>query len=306
MLSVNAGAQRVQAAAPKQDGCVQRWREGASRWVSSQKSLFPHKKACFQKKLFPPKKARSQKKLVPKKACFQKKSPQSLSEHLQTSCELLLFAFCKAARLKINEEFRKNRSETSEENIQQVNSVFFSVFLLVPFVQMNDWIYYLLVQMIKLGSDVETVLRESVVQMEHVGEGRLCMFMSLIGDSKHLLKITKVMNFLILMKCCFFWFLISTVLRPRESLLLENVPYCDEPRKKSWRSYKMTSGIKKKTQVYLYSVTSTWNVKDQHLHVHVDVKINWNKLISPKHGTLEYKHLLLPMDLMHDIFFYQM
>ncbi|GAA6231595.1 complex III assembly factor LYRM7 [Lates japonicus] len=74
-----------------------------------------------------------------------------------------------AARLKINEEFRKNKNEMSEENIQK---------------------------MIKMGSDVETVLRKSVVQMEHVGEKTL-------------------------------------LLRPRESLLLENVPYCDQPRKKS-------------------------------------------------------------------------
>ncbi|XP_028278452.1 complex III assembly factor LYRM7 [Parambassis ranga] len=74
-----------------------------------------------------------------------------------------------AARLKINEEFRKNINETSEENIQK---------------------------MIKMGSDVETILRQSVVQMEHVGEERL-------------------------------------LLRTRESLFLENVPYCDQPRKKS-------------------------------------------------------------------------
>ncbi|XP_071336281.1 complex III assembly factor LYRM7 [Trachinotus anak] len=74
-----------------------------------------------------------------------------------------------AAKLKINEEFRKNKNETSDENIKK---------------------------MIKMGSDVEAVLRETVVQMEHVGEGKL-------------------------------------LLRPRESLLLENVPYCDQPRKKS-------------------------------------------------------------------------
>lgn len=74
-----------------------------------------------------------------------------------------------AARLKINEEFRKNRNETSEENIQK---------------------------MLKMGSDVEVVLRESVLQMEHVGNN-------------------------------------SLLLRPRENLLLENVPYCDQPRKKS-------------------------------------------------------------------------
>ncbi|XP_041866322.1 complex III assembly factor LYRM7 [Melanotaenia boesemani] len=74
-----------------------------------------------------------------------------------------------AARVKINEEFRKNKDETSEENIQK---------------------------MIKMGSDVETVLRQAVLQMEHVEENKL-------------------------------------LLRPRESLLLENVPYCDEPRKKT-------------------------------------------------------------------------
>uniref|UniRef100_A0A8C6SMB5 LYR motif containing 7 n=1 Tax=Neogobius melanostomus TaxID=47308 RepID=A0A8C6SMB5_9GOBI len=74
-----------------------------------------------------------------------------------------------AARLKINEEFRKNKMETSEENIQK---------------------------MIKMSLDVEIVLRKAVVQMEHVSNDKL-------------------------------------VLRPRESLLLENVPYCDHPQKKS-------------------------------------------------------------------------
>ncbi|KAM8858699.1 complex III assembly factor LYRM7 [Spinachia spinachia] len=74
-----------------------------------------------------------------------------------------------AARIKINEEFRRNKDERSEENIAK---------------------------MIKMGSDVEAVLRETVMQMEHVGDKKL-------------------------------------LLRPRESLLLENVPYCDEPRRKS-------------------------------------------------------------------------
>ncbi|XP_005804220.1 complex III assembly factor LYRM7 [Xiphophorus maculatus] len=74
-----------------------------------------------------------------------------------------------AAKLKINEEFKKNKNETSEENIEK---------------------------MIKMGSDVEAVLRETVLQVEHVAENKL-------------------------------------LLRPREGLLLENVPYCDEPRKKS-------------------------------------------------------------------------
>lgn len=34
----------------------------------------------------------------------------------------------------------------------------------------------------------------------------------------------------------YFFSLEHTVLRPRESLLLENVPYCDQPRKKSWQT----------------------------------------------------------------------
>ncbi|XP_059214786.1 complex III assembly factor LYRM7 [Centropristis striata] len=74
-----------------------------------------------------------------------------------------------AARLKINEEFRKNKNETSDVNIKK---------------------------MIKMGTDVEVVLRQGVIQMEHVGDKTL-------------------------------------LLRPREDLLLENVPYCDQPRKKS-------------------------------------------------------------------------
>ncbi|KAI1905159.1 hypothetical protein AGOR_G00013270 [Albula goreensis] len=74
-----------------------------------------------------------------------------------------------AARQKINEEFRKNKGETSEEKINQ---------------------------MIKMASDVEVVLRQSVIQGVHVGDKKI-------------------------------------VLRPREDLLLENVPYCDNPRKKA-------------------------------------------------------------------------
>ncbi|KAG7322232.1 hypothetical protein KOW79_013578 [Hemibagrus wyckioides] len=74
-----------------------------------------------------------------------------------------------AARLKINEEFKKNKNEASEENIQQ---------------------------MIKMSKAVETILQENILQVEHVGENKL-------------------------------------VLRPRESLLLENVPYSDTPGKKT-------------------------------------------------------------------------
>ncbi|XP_039533631.1 complex III assembly factor LYRM7 [Pimephales promelas] len=74
-----------------------------------------------------------------------------------------------AARLKINEEFKRNKNEASEENIKE---------------------------MLKMARSVETILRESVVQVEHVTENRV-------------------------------------LLRPRESLLLENVPYSDSPRKKT-------------------------------------------------------------------------
>ncbi|XP_015236801.1 PREDICTED: complex III assembly factor LYRM7-like [Cyprinodon variegatus] len=49
-------------------------------------------------------------------------------------------------------------------------------------------------KMIKMGSDVEAVLREEVLQVEQVEENKLLL---------------------------------------RDGLLLENVPYCDEPRKKS-------------------------------------------------------------------------
>ncbi|KAL0963191.1 hypothetical protein UPYG_G00350910 [Umbra pygmaea] len=72
-----------------------------------------------------------------------------------------------AARLKINEEFRKNRNETSEGNI---------------------------IEMIKMAAGVEEFLRQDVVQAEHVAEDKIR-------------------------------------LRPRASLLLENVPYCDTPRR---------------------------------------------------------------------------
>ncbi|XP_077585741.1 complex III assembly factor LYRM7 [Stigmatopora nigra] len=74
-----------------------------------------------------------------------------------------------AARSKINEEFKKNKQETSKENIDK---------------------------MIKMGSDVEKVLLRGVLQMEHVGDNKL-------------------------------------LIRPRKDLLLENVPYCDQPRKTS-------------------------------------------------------------------------
>lgn len=42
----------------------------------------------------------------------------TLQNRMLSSC--LLFPLHKAARLKINEEFRKNKNETSEENISKV------------------------------------------------------------------------------------------------------------------------------------------------------------------------------------------
>ncbi|XP_073769532.1 complex III assembly factor LYRM7 isoform X1 [Danio rerio] len=74
-----------------------------------------------------------------------------------------------AARVKINEEFKRNKNETSDDNIKE---------------------------MLKMARAVETILRESVIQAEHVDENKI-------------------------------------VLRPRKSLLLENVPYCDAPSKKT-------------------------------------------------------------------------
>lgn len=87
--------------------------------------------------------------------------------------------------------------------------------------------------MIKMGSDVEIVLRQSVLQMEHVEENTLCMFFFL-----HSLKVFYSQYFQYLASKLLFFFCVcilyfKTVLRPREDLLLENVPYCDQPRKKS-------------------------------------------------------------------------
>ncbi|KAI3363370.1 hypothetical protein L3Q82_011990, partial [Scortum barcoo] len=110
-----------------------------------------------------------------------------------------------AARLKINKEFKKNKNETSEENINKVNSdsaagsdmiSLYTVGQKSVFYTDNEFKQVPLIQMIKMGSDVEIVLRETVLQMEHVDDDKL-------------------------------------LLRPRENLLLENVPYCDQPRKKS-------------------------------------------------------------------------
>nr|XP_012303164.1 complex III assembly factor LYRM7 isoform X2 [Aotus nancymaae] len=72
------------------------------------------------------------------------------------------------ARIKINEEFKNNKSETSPKKIEEL---------------------------MKIGSDVELLLRTSVVQGIHTGH--------------NILKLV-----------------------PRKDLLIENVPYCDTPTQK--------------------------------------------------------------------------
>ncbi|XP_054843331.1 complex III assembly factor LYRM7 [Eublepharis macularius] len=74
-----------------------------------------------------------------------------------------------AARLKINEEFKSNKDETSSEKIAEL---------------------------MKIGSDVDAILRTSVIQGVHT-------------DSNNLLLI------------------------PRKELLLDNIPFCDTPTQKS-------------------------------------------------------------------------
>ncbi|XP_006131937.2 complex III assembly factor LYRM7 isoform X2 [Pelodiscus sinensis] len=73
-----------------------------------------------------------------------------------------------AARRKINEEFRNNQNETSSERIAEL---------------------------MKIGSDVEVLLRTSVIQGLHSGSDRLLLI-------------------------------------PRKDLLLDNIPYCDTPTQK--------------------------------------------------------------------------
>ncbi|XP_032448674.1 complex III assembly factor LYRM7 isoform X2 [Lynx canadensis] len=73
-----------------------------------------------------------------------------------------------AARIKINEEFKSNKSETSPKKIEEL---------------------------IKIGSDVELLLRTSVVQGIHTDHNTLKLV-------------------------------------PRKELLIENVPYCDAPTQK--------------------------------------------------------------------------
>ncbi|XP_051841209.1 complex III assembly factor LYRM7 [Antechinus flavipes] len=73
-----------------------------------------------------------------------------------------------AARKKINEEFKKNKNETSPEKIEKL---------------------------IKIGSDVELILRKSVIQGIHTDHNTLKLV-------------------------------------PRKDLLIENNPYCDTPSQK--------------------------------------------------------------------------
>ncbi|KAM5192595.1 complex III assembly factor LYRM7 [Mantella aurantiaca] len=72
-----------------------------------------------------------------------------------------------AARQKINAEFRKNKNETSPEKLSEL---------------------------MKIGQDVEILLRTTVIQGVHTDSDRI-------------------------------------VLRPRHEVLLDNVPYCDGPEK---------------------------------------------------------------------------
>lgn len=73
-----------------------------------------------------------------------------------------------AARIKINEEFKSHKSETSSKKIEEL---------------------------MKIGSDVELLLRTSVIQGIHTDHNTLKLV-------------------------------------PRKDLLLENVPYCDAPTQK--------------------------------------------------------------------------
>ncbi|XP_025243241.1 complex III assembly factor LYRM7 isoform X2 [Macaca fascicularis] len=72
------------------------------------------------------------------------------------------------ARIKINEEFKNNKSETSAKKIEEL---------------------------MKIGSDVELLLRTSVIQGIHTDHNTLKLV-------------------------------------PRKDLLVENVPYCDAPTQK--------------------------------------------------------------------------
>ncbi|KAG8597991.1 hypothetical protein GDO81_002451 [Engystomops pustulosus] len=77
------------------------------------------------------------------------------------------FRALEAARQKINEEFQKNKNESAPEKISEL---------------------------LKIGQDVELLLRTTVIQGVHTDSHRI-------------------------------------VLQPREEVLLDNMPYCDNPKK---------------------------------------------------------------------------
>nr|XP_033784855.1 complex III assembly factor LYRM7 [Geotrypetes seraphini] len=74
-----------------------------------------------------------------------------------------------AARLKINAEFKNNRNETSPEKVAEL---------------------------VKIGHDVEVLLRTSVIQGVHTDPNTI-------------------------------------KLKPRKDVLLDNIPFCDTPQRKS-------------------------------------------------------------------------
>uniref|UniRef100_A0AC11CUM2 LYR motif containing 7 n=1 Tax=Ovis aries TaxID=9940 RepID=A0AC11CUM2_SHEEP len=93
-----------------------------------------------------------------------------------------------AARIKINEEFKCNKTETSPKKIEEL---------------------------IKIGSDVELILRTSVIQGIHTDHNTL-----MIHDQRSfmlLIQLAEVSEY---------------ELVPRKDLLIENVPYCDAPTQK--------------------------------------------------------------------------
>ncbi|GAB5566672.1 complex III assembly factor LYRM7 [Prionailurus iriomotensis] len=96
-----------------------------------------------------------------------------------------------AARIKINEEFKSNKSETSHKKIEEGQNG-------SPWRRLNFCYNPNNAEsssLIKIGSDVELLLRTSVVQGIHTDHNTLKLV-------------------------------------PRKELLIENVPYCDAPTQK--------------------------------------------------------------------------
>ncbi|XP_066244174.1 complex III assembly factor LYRM7 isoform X1 [Saccopteryx leptura] len=97
-----------------------------------------------------------------------------------------------AARIKINEEFKSNKSEASPKKIEEL---------------------------IKIGSDVELLLRTSVIQGIHTDHNTLNCELSEAEEVFFEAKLT--CNTILISE-----------LVPRKDLLIENVPYCDAPTQK--------------------------------------------------------------------------